>query len=193
MATYYTFLDNALIRRDYDINGETEIIYDGELSSVQAIQNASKAWIYGFEVGAEVNFSKTLKLRSQYNVIGGTEDDNGVEVPVRHVAPNFGRTHLIWKKDQLLFDAFLVYNSELSFNQLAPSEFSKDYLYTKDSDGNPYSPSWYTLNLRTQYQWKDKLTLTASLENITDQRYRPYSSGVSAAGRNLIIALQYAF
>ena len=109
------------------------------------------------------------------------------------MAPNFGRTHLIWKNEKILFDAFLVYNSELSFNQLSPSEFSKDYLYAKDSDGNPYSPSWYTLNLRTQYKWKDKLTLTASLENITDQRYRPYSSGISAAGRNLIIALQYAF
>ncbi|WP_138432348.1 TonB-dependent receptor [Winogradskyella algicola] len=193
MATYYTFLDNALIRRDYDIDGETEIVYDGELSTVQAIQNASKAWIYGFEVGAEVNFSKALKLRSQYNIIGGTEDNNGVEVPVRHVAPNFGRTHLIWKKDKLSFDAYLVYNNELSFNQLAPSELSKDYLYAKDSNGNPYSPSWYTFNLRAQYQYKDKLTLTGSLENITDQRYRPYSSGISAAGRNLIIAIQYAF
>lgn len=193
MATYYTFLDNALIRRDYDINGETEIIYDGELSTVQAIQNASKAWIYGFEVGAEVNFSEALQLRSQYNVIGGTEDDDGVEVPVRHVAPNFGRTHLIYKKDKLLFDTFLVYNSELSFNQLAPSELSKDYLYAEDENGNPYAPSWYTLNFRAQYQWKDKLTLTASLENITDQRYRPYSSGISAAGRNLIVALRYAF
>lgn len=193
MATYYTFLDNALIRRNFDINGETEIVYDGELSTVQAIQNASKAWIYGFEVGAEINFSETLKLCSQYNIIGGTEDDNGIEVPVRHVAPNFGRTHLIWKKDKLLLDAFLVYNSELSFNQLAPSEAEKDYIYALDRNGNPYSPSWYTLNLRTQYQWKDKLMLTASLENITDQRYRPYSSGISAAGRNLIIALQYTF
>ena len=193
MATYYTFLDNALIRRDYDIDGETEIVYDGELSTVQAIQNASKAWIYGFEVGAEINFSKALKLRSQYNIIGGTEDNNGVEVPIRHVAPNFGRTHLIWEKDNLSFDAYLVYNNELSFNQLAPSELSKDYLYAKDSNDNPYSPSWYTFNLRAQYQYKDKLTLTGSLENITDQRYRPYSSGISAAGRNLIIAIQYAF
>ncbi|GAB4154550.1 MAG: TonB-dependent receptor [Winogradskyella sp.] len=191
IATYYTFLDNALIRRGFEINGESEIIYDGELSTVQAIQNASKAWIYGFEIGAEVNFSKALKLRSQYNVIGGTEDNNGIEEPVRHVAPYFGRTHLIWKKKNLLLDAFLVYNNELSFNQLAPSETEKDYIYALDRNGNPYSPSWYTLNLRTQYNWKDKITLTASLENITDQRYRPYSSGIAAAGRNLIVAVNY--
>ncbi len=193
MATYYTFLDNALIRRDFELNGETEIIYDGELSTVQAIQNASKAWIYGFEAGVEINFSKKLKLRSQYNIIGGTEDNDGLEVPIRHVAPNFGRTHFIWKNDKLLFDAFLVYNNELSFNQLAPSELSKDYLYAKDENGNPYSPSWHTLNFRTQYNFKNKFTITASLENITDQRYRPYSSGIAAAGRNLILALKYSF
>ena len=192
MATYYTFLDNALIRRDFELNGQTEIIYDGELSTVQAIQNASKAWIYGFEVGAEINFSEYFKLRSQYNIIGGTEDNEGVEVPVRHVAPNFGRTHLIWKKDKWLLDAFLIYNNDLSFNQLAPSELSKDYLYASDANGNPYSPSWYTLNLRAQLLWNSKWTLTASLENITDQRYRPYSSGISAAGRNLILALKYS-
>jgi hemoglobin/transferrin/lactoferrin receptor protein len=192
LATYYTFLDNALIRRNFELNGETEIMYDGELSKVQAIQNASKAWIYGFEVGVEVNFSEHLKLRSQYNIIGGTEDNDGIEVPVRHVAPNFGRTHLIWKNDKLLFEAFVVYNNELSFNQLAPSEASKDYLYAADSDGNPYAPSWHTLNFRTQYNFNNKLTITASLENITDQRYRPYSSGISAAGRNLILALNYS-
>ena len=192
LATYYTFLDNALIRRNFELNGETEIIYDGELSTVQAIQNASKAWIYGFEAGLEINFSKQLKLRSQYNIIGGTEDNEGIEVPIRHVAPNFGRTHLIWKNDKLLFDAFLVYNNELSFNQLAPSELSKDYLYASDENGNPYAPSWHTLNFRAQYNWKNKFTLTASLENITDQRYRPYSSGIAAAGRNLILALKYS-
>lgn len=191
LATYYTFLDNALIRRDYEINGETEMVYNGELSTIQAIQNASKAWIYGFEAGLEVNFTKQLKLRSQYNIIGGTEDNNGVEEPVRHVAPSFGRTHLVWKKNKLLFDAFLVYNNELSFNQLSPSEASKDYIYALDSNGNPYTPAWHTLNFRTQYHYNEQLSFTASLENITDQRYRPYSSGISAAGRNLILALKY--
>jgi hemoglobin/transferrin/lactoferrin receptor protein len=191
LSTYYTFLDNALIRRDYQLNGQSEIIYDGEESNIQAIQNASKAWIYGFEIGLEYYFNESLKLRSQYNIIGGTEDNEGVEVPIRHVAPNFGRTHLIWENEKLLLDAFLVYNNELSFNQLAPSELSKDYLSAKDNNGNPYAPSWHTINLRTQYKWNNKVTLTASLENITDQRYRPYSSGIAAAGRNLILALRY--
>ncbi|GGI56473.1 TonB-dependent receptor plug domain-containing protein [Winogradskyella haliclonae] len=191
-ATYYTFLDNALIRRDFTLNGQSEILYDGELSTVQAIQNASQEYIYGFEIGAEVNFSKKLQLRSQYNIIGGTEEANGLEVPVRHIAPSFGRTHLTYKHKKWIFDAFAIYNNELNFNELAPSEISKDYLYARDENGNPFSPSWYTLNLRTQFIINDNFELTTSLENITDQRYRPYSSGIAAAGRNLIVSVKYS-
>lgn len=192
MATYYTFLDNALVRRDFTLNGTSELIYDGELSTIQAIQNASKAWIYGFEIGAKINFTKHLKLTSQYNIIGGTEEDNGIEVPVRHAAPNFGNTHLVWQSHNLQIDGFVNYNNELSFNQLAPSEAAKDYIYALDTNGKPYSPSWYTLNLRTQYKVTDSATLVASLENITDQRYKTYSSGIASPGRNLIVSLKYS-
>ncbi len=192
MATYYTYLDNALVRRDFSLNGQTEIEYDGELSNVQAIQNAAFARVYGFEVGMVVNFCESLKLTSQYNTINGKEeDDSGAETPLRHAAPNFGNTHLIWKHNKFQIDAFAEYNNELSFYQLAPSETEKDYIYALDANGNPYAPSWFTWNLRTQYQFSDALTVTASLENITDQRYRPYSSGISAAGRNLIVSLKY--
>jgi hemoglobin/transferrin/lactoferrin receptor protein len=173
------------------LNGETEIFYDGELSEVQSIQNASKSWIYGFEIGAQVNFSNALKLTSQYNITGGTEETDGVEVPVRHVAPNFGNTHLVWQNKSLKVDGFLNYNNTLDYSQLAPSEKEKEYLYALDQNGNPYSPSWYTLNLRTQYQINKATTVTASLENITDQRFRTYSSGISSPGRNLIVSLKY--
>ncbi len=191
--TYYTYLDNALVRRDYNLNGETDIIYDGELSNVQAMQNAAKAWVYGFEGGMELNLSKQLKLTSQYSVIGGTEeDDSGVESPLRHAAPNFGNTHVIWNAKTFKMDVFANYNNELSYNQLAPSEIEKDYIYASDVNGNPYAPSWVTLNLRTQYYLNNHTTITASLENITDQRYKTYSSGIAAAGRNFILALKYS-
>lgn len=192
MNTYYTYLDNALVRRDFNLNGATEMMYDGELSNVQAIQNASKAWIYGFEVGLEMAISNQLKFTSQYTVIGGTEEDNGIEVPIRHVAPSFGNAHLVWTSNNFKIDVFSNYNDELSYNQLAPSEIEKDYIYATDANGNPYSPSWYTFNIRTQYQISDSTSVTASLENITDQRYKTYSSGIAAAGRNFILALKYS-
>lgn len=192
LATYYTYLDNALVRRDFELNGENEIIYDGELSNIQAIQNASKAWIYGFETGMKVDFTKDFKLSAQYNFIGGTEENDDIEVPVRHVAPSFGNVHLMFNKEKFRLDAFINYNGELSYDQLAPSEIEKDYIYALDANGKPYSPAWYTLNLRTQIQFNRSTQFTAGLENITDQRYRTYSSGLSAPGRNLILALKYS-
>lgn len=191
-ASYYTYLDNALVRRAGDLNGETEIIYDGEWSNVQSIQNASKSWIYGFEIGVKVNFSNAIKLTSQYNAIGGTEELENVELPVRQVTPSFGNAHLVWTKKKLKTDMFVNYNGALPFNKLSPSEIEKDYIYALDENGNPFSPSWYTLNFRMQYQLNKEMALTASLENITDQRYKAYSSGIAAPGRNLIVSLKYS-
>ena len=191
LATYYTYLDNALVRRDFEVNGQTQIMYDDELSDIQAIQNASKAWIYGFEAGVKLYFSDNLKLTSQYSVVGGTEEDkDGIEVPVRHVAPRFGNTHLVWEKNKLKWDAFINYNGELSNNQLASS--LADYIFALDANGKPYAPSWHTLNFRSQYHISPSTTVVATIENITNQLYRPYSSGIAAPGTNVILSLKYS-
>ncbi|MBT8303788.1 MAG: TonB-dependent receptor [Bacteroidia bacterium] len=192
LSTYYTYLDNALVRRDYTLNGQTEIEYNGELSTVQAIQNASEAKIHGFEAGLNIRITDDLELSSQYNIISGTEQEvGGATFPVRHVVPDFGNTHLIWQRPNLKLDFFTMYSGKLSFNELSLSERDKPYLYALDSDGNPYAPSWYTINLRSQYSFSSNFSLTASLENITNQRYRNYSSGIAAPGRNLILSARY--
>lgn len=191
MSAYYTYLDNALVRRDFTLNGQTDIVYDETLSNVQAIQNASKAWIYGFEFGVKLILAKHLNLTSQYSIVNGTEENNNTKVPIRHVAPNFGNLHLTWRNKIFILDAFANYNDALAFTELAPSEREKDFLYALDGNGNPYSPAWYTLNIRSQFQIQSNTTITATLENITDQRYRPYSSGISAPGINVIVALSY--
>ena len=191
-SAYYTFLDDALVRRDGTLNGASKIIYDGELSQIQSIQNASEAKIYGLEIGAKFNFSKHFYSKTQYNVVGGKEINDGVKSPTRHVVPHFGNSHLVWFNKSFKIDGSLNFNGRLSNNQLANSEQNKDYIYALDTNGNPYSPSWYALNLTSQYQLNKNTTITASLDNITDQRYKTYSSGIAAPGRNLIVALKYS-
>ncbi len=190
---YYTYLDNAMVRRDFNLDGRTEIDYQGESSRVQAIQNAAHAYVYGLETGLEANLSVALQLNSQFSYTYGREDEGGEYVPLRHAAPLFGNTHLIWHKRKLKLDLFAEYNGQFDFEDLAPGEQDKPYLYALDSNGNPYAPSWYTLNLTGQYKMTSNWLATVSLENITDQRYRTYSSGIAAAGRNLIIGLNYTF
>ena len=193
-ATYYTRLNNAMVRRDFNLNGETTIDYQGEPSTVQAIQNAASADVYGLEAGLEYLFTKNLKLTSQITITEGSqEEDDGSDAPLRHAAPTFGNTHLIYRMKRWKFDASAVYNGQFDFDELAPSQVGNAYLYALDTNGNPYSPRWYTLNLYSEYQIAKNWKATAALENITDQRYRPYSSGISAPGRNFILALKVGF
>lgn len=193
-AGFYTILEDALIRRDFSLDGESQIVYQGELSTIQAIQNASRAQVYGFEAGLEFAFSKAVKLSSQYNITKGfAQDQQGTKQALRHAAPAFGNTHIVYKKEKLTLDVFAVYNGQFDFEDLAPSQQNNAFLYAADQNGNPYAPKWYTLNFSGQYKFSKAFQLTATLENITDQRYRPYSSGLSAPGRNLIIAATYTF
>ncbi|MFK7811617.1 MAG: TonB-dependent receptor [Maribacter sp.] len=193
-ATFYTYLVDALVRRDFQFNGQSQIEYNGELSNVQAIQNAAKAYVYGFELGLEAFLTDNLSMTSNITITEGIEEEaDGTDSPGRHVSPTFGDFHIIWKNQKLKTDLFLNYNGEIANKDLAPSEISKGYIYAIDADGNPYSPSWYTLNLRSQYAISNAVKATLSLENITNQRYRSYSSGIAAPGTNLILGLGYRF
>tara|TARA_R110001606_G_scaffold93942_1_gene208459 strand:+ start:306 stop:2732 length:2427 start_codon:yes stop_codon:yes gene_type:complete len=193
-ATFYTYLVDALVRRDFRFNGNSDLMYNGELHNVQAIQNAAKAYVYGFEFGLDAFLTESLSVNANLTLTEGIEEEqDGTDTPGRHVAPTFGDFHIVWKNQKLKTDLFANFNGEISNRDMAMSEKTKDYIYAVDADGNPYSPSWYTLNFRSQYQLSNAFKLTANLENITDQKYRSYSSGIVAPGINLILGLGYTF
>lgn len=194
VSGYLTFLEDALVRRPFTLNGSETLQFQGEESAIFAIQNAGRANIRGVELGAEINLSKNLKITTQYNITDGEqEEEDGSTVAVRHVAPTFGNTHIIFKQGNMKFDFFAEYNGQFDADELSPEEALKPWLYALDENGDPFSPSWYTLNITSQYKINSQWTATANLENITDQRYRPYSSGISAPGANLILAVNYRF
>lgn len=193
-ATFFTFLDNALVRRDFQLNGQSEIVYQGEPSAVQAVQNAAKAKSYGFEFGLDAYLNDRLSFDSNLTITMGEEDlDNGDTAPLRHAPPLFGDLHILWNNNRLKLDVFANFNGEIEYDNLAPSEQNEPYIYAVDKNGNPYTPSWYTFNIRSQYKISKNLETNISLENITDQRYRSYSSGIAAPGRNLIVGVRYIY
>jgi len=85
----------------------------------------------------------------------------------------------------------MVFNSTVSHEGLAPEEQGKEYLYALDERDLPYAPAWYTLNLKSLYTI-NPFTFSAGIENLTNLRYRPYSSGITAPGRNLIFSIRYS-
>jgi hemoglobin/transferrin/lactoferrin receptor protein len=191
VSTYYTLLDNALVRRDFTLNGASEIVYDGELSQVQAIQNAAKANVYGIQAGVEVKLPTGFRFSTDLNFQKGEEElDNGDKSPSRHAAPFFGISRVAYANSKVDLELNFQFSDKVAFKDLAEEEKGKKEIYAHDRNGNPYSPSWYTLNLKSMYKLTENFTLTAGIENITDQRYRPYSSGIVAPGKNFVLSVR---
>ncbi len=194
LTAYYTWLENALVRRDYRLNGLDSIMYDGTMSRVQAIQNAAMARVYGVQAGFELKLPGKFDFSSELNMQRGYEEmENGLTSPSRHAAPVFGMSRLTYTTSRLNMKLYAVYQGERSHEDLAVSERDKVEIYALDANGNTYAPAWYTLNFKMAYKVTPRLTLNAGLENITDQRYRPYSSGISAPGRHFILSVKAGF
>ncbi len=93
----------------------------------------------------------------------------------------------------LNIDLSFIYNGEISNSKLAEEEQGKINIYAIDEFGKPYSPSWYNVNLKLQYLITNNISTTFGIENITDQLYRPYSSGISGPGRNFILSVKLKY
>lgn len=194
LTGFYTLLDNALVRRNFQLNGQDSIFYSGELSQVQAIQNAAQARVYGLQLGMQIKLSSRFTFLTDMNFQEGEEElDDGSISTSRHAAPFFGVSRIDYQAKKLRAQLYVDYQGERSFENLAFEEQRKDEIYAKDENGNNYSPAWYTLNLKFSYPLTDFLFLNVGLENITDQRYRPYSSGISGPGRNWVLSLRGNF
>jgi hemoglobin/transferrin/lactoferrin receptor protein len=192
VAAYYTLIDNAIARAPDTFNGVDSIFYDGVYSAVLSQQNISSVKVSGFQVGLRLNFARYWLLTSHLNYQKGKETYPSVSETYSptHVAPLFGASHLMFSWNNLQVDLYAAYNGEISYDNLALSERADAHLYAQDENGNPYAPSWWTLNLKTSFQAARYITVDAGIENMLDKRYRPYSSGISAPGRNAIVTLR---
>jgi len=66
--------------------------------------------------------------------------------------------------------------------------------YGEDNDDKGTAegfPAWNNLNVKTIYNLNKNLSLRFSIENVFDQMYRPFASGVSAPGRSFIFSISY--
>jgi hemoglobin/transferrin/lactoferrin receptor protein len=194
LAGYYTSLDNAMVRRDFTLNGLEHIVYDGVLSRVQAVQNAAVANVYGVQAAVRLSLPSGFYASSDISYQKGEEElDNGSTSPSRHAAPWFGVTRLGFKADRISLEIYALYQGEVKHANLPEEEKAKTEIYAFDADGNTYAPAWATLNVKALCRLSDRWRLSAGVENLTDRRYRPYSSGISGPGRNFVLSLSTAF
>ncbi len=194
LTGFYTILQNALVRRNYTLNGQDSILFGGELAGVQAIQNAAVANVYGLQAGLEWKIGVGFSFSTDLNIqIGEEELDDGTTSTSRHAAPMFGVSRLLFNTGKLSLQFYSMYQAERTFADLPQEEKAKDEIYAKDADGNNYAPAWYTLNFKAMYQLSNTFSISTGIENLTDKRYRPFSSGISAPGINFMISLKASF
>jgi len=183
---YGSLLRDAMVRREFTFGGQDSIVYDGVLSNVQAITNAGSAYIWGYSLQLQGSLSPEWKLRATF--ANNTGRDTEEDVPLRHVTPWFGRTSLSYQRNKWRGEFFIRYNGAVAWEDLAPSEQNKPFLYTEEG-----ALAWYTVNMIGSYEVIPELTLQTGIENILDKHYRPYSSGISAPGRNIFVTLRGRF
>lgn len=176
-----------MVRRPYTFNGANMILYDGELSVVESIVNAGYANIWGASLSLSVKLNSDFEIYMNHNFTKGKDND---KLPLRHVAPLYGRLGLKYETEQLTMDLYANYNGEISYANLAESEKNKAELYAKNSLNQPYSPGWVSLNFKAIYNLNKTTQIRLGLDNVFDLRYRPYSSGISAPGRNLYLGFR---
>ncbi len=191
---YYTWLDQAMVRRPTTFNGQTELLYSGELSKLFSLQNAAFAEVKGIQAGVEVALSKKLLLTSNYNWQKGVEElDDKTTSPSRHAAPNFGATKLRFQGKKVTLELSSQYSAAMPFEKMPQEEIGKPAIYATDANGKPYSPSWMILNLAARIPLGPYLQVNFGVENMGDLQYRGYSSGIVSPGRNFQVSVKGTF
>jgi hemoglobin/transferrin/lactoferrin receptor protein len=194
LAGYATLLRGALVRRPFSVNGTDSVLYGGEWNQMEALQNASFARVLGLYFGLEAKLSRAWSSKVSYNIQKGVEGlDNGQISPSRHAPPAFGWAGLTYRLARFRADVYSQFQGALHGDQLAWEERAKTEIYALDAQGRPHAPAWYTVNARASMEFKRGITVNFGLENISDQRYRPYSSGISGPGRNAVLAVAARF
>ncbi len=187
---FYTSIENALVLADYTYGGKDSMIYNGTKSKIQAMQNADYAYVYGFSAGLQFEFNDNISFKSILNYTYGryVNSKNDTVIPLDHIAPVFGQTSILYKTKNIDGEFFVRYNGKKSLSDYSPS--GEDNLAYATANG---MPAWFTLNIRLGYNLTKQLRINAACENITDNCYRVFASGINAPGRNFIVSLRYKF
>jgi len=182
-AVFYTVLKDAIVRRDFSINGQDSLEYDGETFVIQANTNASQAVYYGFALDMKAGIAEQWTLFGTFNYTHGSDVTD--DVPMSHIQPIFGLAGIEHGHKNFSSRLYANYSGWKYLKEMAPGSVDNPSQGTVDG-----FPSWYTLNFSTTYTLTDNFRAQIGLENILDHHYMSFASGMSAPGRNLVISLR---
>ncbi len=186
---FVTTLNDAIVRENFTLpDGTSFLVDEGDTLVTISNINANTAKVRGISLNIKSSLTNKIEWSGSINYIKGKRFDEAEnESPLSHIPPLYGKVSLAYVDEHQQLSLKMRYNGEKPLSEYGGSE---DNLENATVEG---TPSWYTLN--TYYQRKINKSLSASiaLENIFDLHYRPFASGVSAPGRNLIVSINAKF
>lgn len=182
---YYSMVKDITVLAPYQFNGMDSILYDGVMTKVVANQNKNEGYIYGYSLNLNADITDWFTIYGNVVYTYGRVKTDSTDEPLDHIAPVFGKAGV-----QLQFSKFrgefnVMYNGwKHIWDYSASGEDNGTYATSYGM------PAWYTLNLKAYYQVNKYLQLQAGVENLLDQRYRVFASGISGPGRNFSATLR---
>lgn len=193
---YYTLLDNY-IQRDFVFNADgtnKQVEFDGDLGNAVSNQNKGNAYIFGYTLNYLGKISKTINTSGFITYTKGRTYDT--KEPMSSVPPLFGQFEMNYKKNKIEIGATLRFNSKKDIQDFNFTEGIDNHDLTPIVNSNATSekdiyfgsPSWMTLGLHGSYSVSDNFSFQARLDNVFDEHYIEFASGVSSPGRNLSVS-----
>ncbi|PWG05637.1 TonB-dependent receptor [Polaribacter aquimarinus] len=193
---YYTLLDNY-IQRDFILNDDgskKQVEFDGEFGNAVSNQNKGTAYIFGYTLNYLGKISNTINTSGFITYTKGRTYDT--EEPMSSIPPLFGQFEMIYKKDKIEFSADFRFNSKKDIEDFNFTEGIDNHDLTPIVDTNAIndtdkfygSPSWMTIGLNGSYFMNDNFSVQARVNNLFDEHYIEFASGISSPGRNLSLS-----
>jgi len=190
-STYYTLLDQYIIREFFELNGSSTILFDGEQGDIIANVNKGNAYIVGGTFTFKGNFTKQFYSKAQLTYTKGKAYDTGD--PLSSIPPLFGAIQVGYEKNKFDFSFNFKFNAKKKFSDYNLIEGIDNIEQTPDFDDEletgTGTPAWNTLNFDVKYEFHKNIDFLIGIDNIFDQHYREFASGISAPGRNFSFSL----
>jgi hemoglobin/transferrin/lactoferrin receptor protein len=190
-VAYNTWYQNAISLQPFTLNGQSSILYNNFPANIIANQNVRNAYIRGLYFNAVADLNEYVSFSSSLTyTYARIKDATAGEIPLDHIPPLFGRSAFRINAKRTQTEIYALYNGWKRIENYGSFIGNEDNLQY----ATPYgTPSWVTFNVRSSYQFTPHLQLQFALENIFDQHYRVFASGISSAGRNFVATLRGSF
>lgn len=195
LTGYYTLLANYIAREKFTLNGNSQILFDGELANIFANVNKGNAYVIGSTLNAQTTLGSYFNANGSLTYTKGKAYDTGE--PLSSIPPLFGNIGLNFEKKRFQAGASIRFNARKKASNYNISEGVDNIEQTPVINENAIddiykyhgSPSWMTINANTKFSVSKSIDLRAAVHNILDEHYKEFASGVSAAGRNFSFSL----